>query len=139
MQEDDQWKMVDRFLFITLRDHKAMAEFVSISIKDYPSISSKMVKFVCYSQTASDTTQVLSHTSAVEVLQCEDQSSIFNIELRMKKLSAWKPDADKSQEKILTNIVLFNLELMTQHILVYTYYYNIHIYTKSPFDYQFFW
>ena len=42
---DDQWGTSSKFQFATL---KAMSDFMHLSIKDHPSISSEMVKFVCW-------------------------------------------------------------------------------------------
>jgi hypothetical protein len=57
---DNQWAMAAKFLFTTLKAHEIMEEYMCLNIKDHPIISSEMVKFVCYSQPATDTAEVLS-------------------------------------------------------------------------------
>ena len=45
------WFTTVKFLFVTLCTHNVvMIDFMKLSIKDHSSISSEMVKFVCYLQ-----------------------------------------------------------------------------------------
>lgn len=96
----DPWATAARFLFATLKAHKVMDEFMKLSIKDHPSVSSEMVKFVCYSQPANDASELLSRLAGVESLQRADQSNISKIESRLKKVETWKADADKLLKKL---------------------------------------
>jgi hypothetical protein len=98
---DDPWSTSAKFLFATLKAHVIMGDFMRLSIKDHPSISSEMVKFVCYSQPATDTAEVLGRLSNVESLQRGDQSSISRFEARLKKLETWKADTDKTVKKLV--------------------------------------
>jgi hypothetical protein len=59
-----------------------------LSIKDRPSVSKEMVKFVCYTQPVQGASALLSHTSATEALQHSDQSNISKLEGHAKKLEA---------------------------------------------------
>ena len=96
----DHWATASRFLFATLKAHEVMAAFMKLSIKDHPSVSSEMVKFVCYSQPANDASELLSRVAGVESLQRADQSNISKIESRLKKLETWKTEADKTLKKL---------------------------------------
>lgn len=77
-----------------------MSEFMRLSIKDHPSISSEMVKFVCYSQPTADTTELLNRLSGVESLQRADQSNISKLETRLKQIETWKGDSEKLLKKL---------------------------------------
>jgi hypothetical protein len=66
---DDPWTSGAKFLFDTLHAHKVMHLFMQLDIKNHPSISSEMVKFICCSQPASDTTEVLGRLSPTESMQ----------------------------------------------------------------------
>jgi hypothetical protein len=57
---DDPWTTAATFLFATLKAHDIMQDFMHLSIKDHPSISSEMVKFVCYSQPLAGASELLS-------------------------------------------------------------------------------
>ena len=100
MDMGDQWGTSAKFLFATLKAHSVMGEFMCVSIKDHPSISSEMVKFVCYSQPTADSTELLSRISGVESLQRADQSNISKLETRLKKMESWKGDSDKLLKKL---------------------------------------
>jgi hypothetical protein len=97
---DDPWSTGATFLFATLKAHVIMEQFMRLSIKDHPSISSEMVKFVCYSQPASDASALESRVTAVEALQRSDQSTLSKLEPRVKRLETWKAEADKWIKKL---------------------------------------
>ena len=59
-----------------------------------------MVKFICYSQPASDTTAVLSRLSAAESMQRTQQSNISKLDLKAKKVDTWKSDTEKLLKKL---------------------------------------
>lgn len=99
IRTDDQWTTSGKFVFATLKAHEVMEDFMRLNIKDHPSISSEMVKFICYSQPASDTAEVLNRLGNVETLQRGDQSSISKLEAKLKKLETWKTDAEKALKK----------------------------------------
>ena len=63
---DDPWSSSAKFLFATLKAHEVMHSFMRLDIKTHPSNSSEMVKFICYSQPANDTAEVLSRIGALE-------------------------------------------------------------------------
>lgn len=96
----DPWTTAATFLFATLKAHVIMQEFMRLSIKDHPSISSEMVKFVCYSQPAQGASTLVTRLSAVEALQRSDQSMISKLDGRIKKVESWKPDTDKLLKKL---------------------------------------
>ena len=77
-----------------------MQEFMKLAIKDHPSISSEMVKFVCYSQPTSDTSEFSNRISALEALQRADQGNIAKLDNRAKKIESWKSEADKLLKKL---------------------------------------
>ena len=97
---DDPWSTGATFLFATLKAHVIMEQFMRLSIKDHPSISSEMVKFVCYSQPASDASALESRVTAVEALQRSDQSILSKLEPRVKRMETWKAEADKWIKKL---------------------------------------
>ena len=97
---DDHWGTSAKFLFATLKAHSVMSEFMKLSIKDHPSISSEMVKFVCYSQPTADSSELLSRISGVESLQRANQSNISKQETRIKRLETWKGETDKLLKKL---------------------------------------
>ena len=97
---DEPWSTSANFLFATMKAHRVMSEFMKLSIKDHPSISSEMVKFVCYSQPTADTSDLLTRLHGVESLQRADQSNISKLESRTKKLESWKSDAEKLLKKL---------------------------------------
>ena len=98
---DEPWAAAAKFLFATLKAHEIMNEYMRLNIKDHPSISSEMVKFICYSQPATDTADVLQRISNVESLQRGDQGSISRLEARIKKLEAYKSESDKIIKKLV--------------------------------------
>ena len=97
---NDHWATSSKFLNATLKAHTVMSEFMRLSIKDHPSISSEMVKFVCYSQPTADTTELLNRLSGVESLQRADQSNISKLETRLKQIETWKGDSEKLLKKL---------------------------------------
>ena len=102
----DPWTTAAKFLFATLRAHEVMSGFMRLHIKDHPSISSEMVKFICYSQPATDTAEVLSRLSSTEVLVRTNQSNISKLEARGRKYDLWKADIDKMIKKLKEKIGL---------------------------------
>ena len=96
----DPWSTAATFVFATLQAHVIMQDFMRMSIKDHPSISSELVKFVCYSQPASDASTLITRLAAVEALQRSDQSNITKIDGRTKRIETWKMDSDKILKKL---------------------------------------
>ena len=96
----DPWRTAGMFLFATLRAHVIMAEFMRLSIRDHPSISSEMVKFVCYTQPSGNTSDLIARLGAVENLQRSDQSNLSKQDSRMKKLENWKAESDKLLKRL---------------------------------------
>ena len=92
---EDKWTTSARFLFATLKAHEIMEAFMRLNIKDHPSISSEMVKFICYSQPSTDTAEVMGRLGNLETLQRGDQSQISKLETKVKALTSWKTDAEK--------------------------------------------
>ena len=101
---DNQWSTAAKFIYATLKAHSVMADFMRLSIKDHPSISSEMVKFVCYSQPSNDSSELLSRIAGVESLQRADQSNIAKMETRLKRVETWKGDTDKIVKKLKEKI-----------------------------------
>jgi hypothetical protein len=97
---NDPWTSAAKFLFATLRAHEVMHSFMRLDIKNHPSISSEMVKFICYSQPASDTSEVLNRLAATESMQRTQQSNISKLDLKAKKVDTWKADTDKLLKKL---------------------------------------
>ena len=97
---NDPWMTGAKFLFATLKAHEVMQEFMRLDIKDHPSISSEMVKFICYSQPSHDTADVLSRLAAAEVLVRSNQSSIAKFDSRLKKLESHRVESDKLLKKL---------------------------------------
>ena len=96
----DPWTTAAKFLFATLRAHEVMSGFMRLHIKDHPSISSEMVKFICYSQPATDTAEVLNRLSLTESLVRMNQSNISKLEGKSRKYDIWKLDVDKWIKKL---------------------------------------
>ncbi len=92
---EDKWTTSARFLFATLKAHEVMDSFMRLNIKDHPSISSEMVKFICYAQPSSEASTLLSRMSNLETLQRGDQSQISRLETKVKSLQSWKSDAER--------------------------------------------
>ena len=92
---EDKWTTAARFLFATLKAHEIMDSFMRLNIKDHPSISSEMVKFICYSQPSSDASNLMNRLGNLETLQRGDQSAISKLESKVKTLQTWKTDAEK--------------------------------------------
>ena len=97
---NDPWTTGAKFLFATLKAHVVMKQFMRLDIKDHPSISSEMVKFICYSQPSHDTADVLARLSAAETLMRTNQSSIAKFDTRLKKLEAHRVETDKLLKKL---------------------------------------
>ena len=97
---NDPWRTAGMFVFATLKAHVIMSEFMRLSIRDHPSISSEMVKFVCYTQPSANTSDIISRLSAVENLQRSDQSNVSKHDSRLKKVEAWKTETDKLVKKL---------------------------------------
>ena len=97
---NDPWTTAAKFLFATLKAHTVMQDFMRLNIKDHPSISSEMVKFICYSQPAHDTADVLARLSAAESLMRTNQGAIAKLDSRLKKLETHKVETDKLLKKL---------------------------------------
>ena len=97
---DEPWSTSANFLFATMKAHSVIQDFMKLSIKGHPSISSEMVKFVCYSQPTADTSELLTQLHGLESLQHANQSNISKLESRTKKLESWKTDAEKLLKKL---------------------------------------
>ena len=97
---NNPWRTAGIFVFATLKAHVIMNEFMRLSIRDHPSISSEMVKFVCYTQPAANTTELVTRLSAVENLQRSDQSNVSKHDSRLKKIETWKSDLDKLLKRL---------------------------------------
>ena len=97
---NEPWTSAAKFLFATLRAHEVMHSFMRLDIKNHPSISSEMVKFICYSQPASDTAEVLTRLASTESMQRTHQSTLSKLDLKSKKIDVWKADTDKLLKKI---------------------------------------
>ena len=98
---DDPWTTSARFLFATLKAHEVMSSFMKLGIKDHPSISSEMVKFICYSQPSTDTAEVMTRLTNIESLQRGDQSQISRMDTKVQKLTTWKNETEKSLKRLL--------------------------------------
>ena len=79
---NEPWTSAAKFLFATLRAHEVMHSFMRLDIKNHPSISSEMVKFICYSQPASDTAEVLTRLASTESMQRTHQSTLSKLDLQ---------------------------------------------------------
>ena len=97
---NDPWGTAATFLFATLKAHVVMQDFMRHSIKDHPSISSEMLKFVCYSQPANSATELLTCLAGVEALQRSDQSNISKMDTKLSQYSCrnflWQPWTDSN-------------------------------------------
>ena len=87
---DDPATTFAKSLFATLQAHQIMTEFMHLNIKDHPSILSKMVKYICYSQPSTDTATVFSCLGNLETLQRGDQSNILKLESKFRNLKLGK-------------------------------------------------
>ena len=97
---NDPWTSAAKFLFATLRAHEVMHSFMRLDIKNHPSISSEIVKFICYSQPATDTSEVLSRLSSAESMQRTQQSNLSKLDLKAKKVDTWKAETEKLLKKL---------------------------------------
>ena len=73
---DSPWLSGSGILFATINAHSFMIKFMFFSIKYLPSISLRMVKFVCYRVPSNNTSELLTHISTVKYLQCSDQINL---------------------------------------------------------------
>ena len=97
---NDPWTTAAKFLFATLKAHTVMKDFMRLDIKDHPSISSEMVKFICYSQPSHDTAEVLTRLSAAETLMRTNQGNLAKVDSRLKKLETYRVENDKIVKKL---------------------------------------
>jgi hypothetical protein len=96
---DDLWFSTAKILYGILRAHVVMKEYMRLNIHDHPSISSEMVKFVCYAQPASDTSDLISKLNAVEEQVKKSVSMTSKHESRIKRFENWKDEASKQLKK----------------------------------------
>ena len=87
-------------LFATIYAHSVMIKFIHLSIRDHPSISLEMVKFVFCSVPSTNTSELLTCIYAVESLQRSDQRNLAKHEGRLKKLNSFKYEVEKSINKL---------------------------------------
>ena len=97
---NDPWASAAKFLFATLKAHEVMHSYMIMDIKNHPSISSEMVKFMCFGLPTSDNTEMQNKLSSVESMQRTNQSNLSKLELKAKKFDTWKADIDKLLKKI---------------------------------------
>ena len=71
-----------------------------LNLRDHPSISSEMVKFVCYSQPASDTARVLDQIEEMTSSTKKTAATLAKHESRIKKIENWKEEATKTLKKV---------------------------------------
>ena len=96
---DTPWSSGAGILFAKFHAHYVMIEFMSMSIKYHPNISSEMVKFVCYSVPSTNTSEFPTRVSSVKSLQRYDQRNLSKQESRLKKLKFFKTEAYESIKK----------------------------------------
>ena len=77
-----------------------MAKYMKANIKDHESISSEMVKYICYSQPSTDAADILSKITNLSALQKGDQRNIAKMEKRLATLEAWKSEAEKTIKRL---------------------------------------
>ena len=97
---DNLWASTAKIIYGILRAHKVMKEFMRLNLRDHPSISSEMVKFVCYSQPASDTSRVLEQIEEMSSIAKKTASTLSKHESRIKKVENWKEEATKTLKKV---------------------------------------
>ena len=97
---DDLWASTAKIIYGILRAHKVMKEFMRLNLRDHPSISSEMVKFVCYSQPASDTARVLDQIEEMTSSTKKTAATLAKHESRIKKIENWKEEATKTLKKV---------------------------------------
>ena len=97
---DDLWASTAKIIYGILKAHKVMKEFMRLNLRDHPSISSEMVKFVCYSQPASDTSRVLEQIDELSSLSKKTAATLSKHESRIKKIENWKDEATKTLKKV---------------------------------------
>ena len=73
-----------------------MAEFMRLSIKDHPSITSEMLKFIWYIQLASYASHLDIRLTAVDYLQFSDQGNIYKVYTCMKNSDPFKNKSGNS-------------------------------------------
>ena len=97
---DDLWASTAKIIYGILKAHKVMKEFMRLNLRDHPSISSEMVKFVCYLQPASDTSRVLDQLEELATLSKKTAATVSKHESRIKKIENWKEEATKTLKKV---------------------------------------
>ena len=97
---NDPWTTAAKFVFATLKAHVVMQDFMRLDIKDHPSISSEMVKFICYSQPSHDSADLLDRLSTAEALMRTNQGAIAKLDSRLKKLETHRVESDKLLKKL---------------------------------------
>ena len=97
---NDLWFSTAKIIYGILRAHKVMKEFMRLNLRDHPSISSEMVKFVCYSQPASDTSRVINQLSELTESHKKVASTVSKNESCIKKLENWHKEATKTLKKV---------------------------------------
>ena len=96
----DPWYTASKCLYGTLKAHKIMHDFTRLEIKNHPSISSEMVKFVCFSQPATDTADLIQRLAVTENVAKQAQGVGSRLETRTKKLEAANVDINKLLKKL---------------------------------------
>ena len=97
---DDHVSSAATFIFATLKAQQVMAKYMKANIKDHESISSEMVKYICYSQPSTDAADILSKITNLSALQKGDQRNIAKMEKRLATLEAWKSEAEKTIKRL---------------------------------------
>ena len=77
-----------------------MIKFMRFSIKDHPSISSEVAKFVCYIVPSTNTSEFLTRISAADSLQCSYQRNLAKYKGRLKKMDTFKTETEKYINKL---------------------------------------
>ena len=96
----DPWYTASKCLYGTLKAHKIMHDFTRLEIKNHPSISSEMVKFVCFSQPATDTADLIHRLAVTENIAKQAQGVGSKLETRTKKLEVANTDINKVLKKL---------------------------------------
>ena len=94
---DSPWSSGAGIIFATLFSNSVMREFMCLSIKYHPSISSEMV---CYSIPSTNTSELITRISEVYSFQRSDQIHSSKQEGILKKLDSFKTKAEKSIKKL---------------------------------------
>ena len=83
-----------------------ISDFMRISIKEHPRISSYMVKLFCLRKPTSYYSLLDIRLTEVETLQCSNQINISNMYARLKRLKSFNTEADKTLKKLNKNTVI---------------------------------